>query len=54
VCSPLQEIDQALKYAAETRHCVPEYSRPVVNDFIDDLLDARLELSDDHTGGSSG
>lgn len=47
--SEMQEIDEALQHAALTRNN-PDYSqsqRDIVDQFIDDLLDTRLGLSDD-------
>jgi predicted ATP-dependent Lon-type protease len=41
----LEEIDQALKYALETRARVRDSKKPIVNEFINDLLDARIEAS---------
>lgn len=43
--STLQEIDEALKYAVETKHQIRDSKKPIVADFIDELLDARLEAS---------
>jgi hypothetical protein len=42
----IDEIDEALQYASESRN-KPDYSqhqREIVDNFIDDLLDTRLEL----------
>lgn len=42
----LDEIDEALGHAAKTRN-LPHYTRrqcAIVDEFIDDLLDLRLEL----------
>lgn len=41
----LEEIDQALRYALETRAKAPDSKKPIVNHFINELLDARLEAS---------
>ena len=41
----LEEIDQALAYAVETRAKVRDSKKPAVDEFINDLLDARLEAS---------
>lgn len=42
----IEEIDEALQYASESRN-KPDYSqhqREIVDSFIDDLLDTRLEI----------
>ena len=41
----LAEIDEALKYALQTRATVRDSKKPLVDEFINDLLDARLEAS---------
>lgn len=43
--SILREIDEALKYAVETKQSIRDSKKPVVKEFIDELLDARLEAS---------
>ncbi len=49
IYAELEEIDEALQHAALTRN-KPDYSqsqRDIVDQFIDDLLDTRLGLSND-------
>ena len=46
VSDEIQEIDEALHHASETKN-KPEFSpeqREIVGEFIDELLDTRLEL----------
>lgn len=46
VSDEIQEIDEALHHASETKN-KPEFSpeqREIVGQFIDELLDTRLEL----------
>ena len=46
VSTEIQEIDEALHHASETKN-KPEFSpeqREIVGQFIDELLDTRLEL----------
>lgn len=47
ISSQIQEIDEALHHAATTRNN-PDFSfeqREIVENFIDDLLDTRLEMT---------
>lgn len=39
----IKEIDEALKYAVATKNAVRDSKKPLVYEFIDDLLDARIE-----------
>ena len=41
----LAEIDEALKYALEARAMARDSKKPMIDDFINDLLDLRLEVS---------
>ncbi len=41
----LAEIDEALKYALEARAIARDSKKPLIDGFINDLLDARLEAS---------
>jgi len=41
----LAEIDEALKYALEARAKARDSKKPLIDEFINDLLDARLEVS---------
>ena len=41
----LIDVDEALKYAVLTKNSVRDSKKPFVYEFIDDLLDARLELT---------
>lgn len=41
----LQEIDEALTYAVSTRAKTIDSKKHIVDRFIDDLLDSRLELT---------
>lgn len=46
ISAQISEIDEALYHAAETKH-KPDFSpqqREIVEQFIDELLDTRLEL----------
>lgn len=43
--SSLEEIDEALKYAVETKHSVQDSKKPKINNFIDDLLDDRNKIT---------
>jgi hypothetical protein len=42
----IEEIDEALQYASESRNKsdYSQHQREIVDNFIDDLLDTRLEL----------
>jgi hypothetical protein len=42
----IQEIDEALMHAVNTRATTIDSKKHIVNKFIDDLLDSRLELKD--------
>jgi hypothetical protein len=41
----LQEIDEALAHAVDTRIKTIDSKKHIVDKFIDDLLDSRLELT---------
>jgi hypothetical protein len=41
----LREIDEALAYAVDTRAKTIDSKKHIVDKFIDDLLDSRLELT---------
>lgn len=41
----LLEIDEALKHAVNSRANTRDSKKHIVNKFIDDLLDSRLELT---------
>jgi hypothetical protein len=41
----IQEIDEALSYAVDTRSKTIDSKKHIVDKFIDDLLDSRLELT---------
>jgi hypothetical protein len=41
----LEEIDEALKHAYTTRQNAIDSKKPLVDKFIDDLLDSRLEIT---------
>jgi hypothetical protein len=41
----IQEIDEALAYAVSTRAKTIDSKKHIVDKFIDDLLDSRLELA---------
>lgn len=40
----LEEIDAAIQFAIETRKNVIDSKKPAIDEFINDLLDTRLEL----------
>ena len=41
----LKEIDEALKYALETRATTQDSKKHIIDDFINDLLDERSRLT---------
>ena len=41
----IQEIDEALSHAVDTRSKTIDSKKHIVDKFIDDLLDSRLELT---------
>jgi hypothetical protein len=41
----IQEIDEALSHAVDTRSKTIDSKKHIVDRFIDDLLDSRLELT---------
>jgi hypothetical protein len=41
----IQEIDEALSHAIDTRAKTIDSKKHIVDKFIDDLLDSRLELT---------
>lgn len=43
--SELQEIDEALKYAVESKRKTQDSKKHIINDFIDELLDDRIQLT---------
>lgn len=43
--SNLKEIDEALRYAVETKRNIQDSKKKNINDFIDDLLDDRNEIT---------
>tara|TARA_R110000822_G_scaffold280330_1_gene401941 strand:- start:621 stop:773 length:153 start_codon:yes stop_codon:yes gene_type:complete len=45
VLESLQEIDEALEHALRTRHETRDSKKHLLDKFIDDLLDSRLELT---------
>lgn len=40
-----EDIDEALKYAAESHRKAQGRKRQIIGEFIDELLDARLEAA---------
>lgn len=43
----LKEIDEALAFAVNSRATTIDSKKHIVNKFIDDLLDSRLEITND-------
>lgn len=43
----IKEIDEALAFAVSSRATTIDSKKHIVNKFIDDLLDSRLELTND-------
>ena len=41
-----EDIDEALKFAAESHRKARGRKRQIIGEFIDELLDARLEAAD--------
>lgn len=43
--SSLEEIDEALKYAVESKRNTRDSKKHIINDFIDELLDDRIQIT---------
>ena len=41
----IEDIDEALKYAAESKKTTRDSKKHIINEFIDDLLDDRNKLT---------
>lgn len=41
----LEEIDEALRYAVESKRNTRDSKKHIINDFIDELLDDRNQIS---------
>ena len=48
VTETIEEIDEALAHAIASRKTTIDSKKHIVDKFIDDLLDSRLELANDN------